>query len=131
MRSKYERQRECEQVNRILQADAKRQTLGTKASQRRMDDARQHDSNAFSYWAQLEFREFIRRELEHRDTISASHLIRSGAYLLRISPITTKRYLFALTSQQGPFMQYGELVMLNPDYTATESYWQDEEQEAE
>jgi hypothetical protein len=128
MRSKYERQRECEQVNKILLADAKLKGLGTKSSRARLDDARQNDSAAFSYWAGLEYREYIRRELEKRDTTSASHLIRGGAYRLGISPITAKRYLSTLTSEIGPFTQYGDLVMVNPDYVQPESdtYWQDD-----
>lgn len=130
MRSRYERQRECEQVNKILLADAKQKGLGTKRSRSRLEDARQNDSSAFSYWAKLEYCEYIRRELERRDTISASHLIKGGAYRIGISPVTAKRYLSVLTSEQGPFSQFGDLVMINPDYrpSETDDYWQDDSQ---
>jgi hypothetical protein len=128
MRKIYEIRRECERVNKLLLADARKQGLGTKSSRQRLDEARHDDSNAFSFWAQLEYREYIRRQLERRDTISASHLIKTGAYLLGISPVTAKRYLSALASEIGPFNQHGDLIMINPHYVPSEddTYWLDD-----
>jgi hypothetical protein len=133
MRSVYELRRASEQVNKILLDDAKRKGLGTKRSRQRLEDARQDDSAAFSYWAQLEYREYIRRQLERHDTINASHLIRGGAYQIGISPVTAKRYLSTLASEYGPFSQLGDLVMINVNYTPPEAapYWLAEDKTTE
>ena len=124
-RPNYELLRECERVNKLLKKEAERQGLGTRKSLARMEEARQNDKVAFSYWAQLEFQEYIRRELESHPTISASLLINKGARLLKLSPVTTKRYLAVLRSDDGPFSSFGDTVMINQNYTETEDYWQD------
>ena len=63
-RPKPELLRECERVNQLLKKQAEKLELGTKKSLMRMDEARQCDRDAFSYWAQLEFQEYVRRQLE-------------------------------------------------------------------
>src|SRR5512136_230805 len=95
-RQRHELIRACEHVNKELEQEAQKLGLGTKKSLARMDEARQVDKVAFSYWAQLEFQEYVRRELERHPTINASILINNGARLLHISPVTTKRYLAVL-----------------------------------
>ena len=125
-RDKRELMRECERVNKVLEAEALKLGLGTKRSLARMDEARLVDKVAFSYWAVLEFQEYVRRELADRPTCSASILINNGARLLHISPVTTKRYLAVLRAGDGPFRSMGDIIMLNPNYTAGEdSYWRD------
>ena len=124
-RSKNELLRECERVNQLLKKEAERQGLGTRKSLARMEEARQNDKVAFSFWAQLEFQEYIRRELESHPTISASLLINKGARLLKLSPVTTKRYLAVLRSDDGPFSSFGDAVMINQNYTEIEDYGQD------
>jgi hypothetical protein len=125
-RSKSELMRACERVNKILEAEAKEKELGTKKSLARMDEARQLDKVAFSYWATLEFQEYVRRELEKHPAINASILINNGARLLHLSPVTTKRYLAVMRAGEGPFRGMGDVVMLNPNYTSADGdYWQD------
>jgi hypothetical protein len=128
MRQKPELLRECERVNKVLRKEAKKLDLGTKISLPRLEEARQVDLKSFSYWAQLEFKEYVRRELEHHPAINASILINNGARLLQISTATTKRYLAALRAgRTAPFSSLGDIVMLNPNYVSPDldSYWQD------
>ena len=128
MRQKPELLRECERVNGLLREEAQKLDLGTKKSVSRMDEARHSDRESFSYWAQLEFREYIRRELESRPTVSASAMINDGARLLKISPATTKRYLAVLRAgRTGPFTSMGDIVMINANYVSSDkdSYWKD------
>jgi len=131
MKSRYERQRECDQVNKILMADAKRQGLGTKSSQAHLEYARQNDSTDFSRRVRLEIREYIRRALERHDTLNAAHVKNNIAYLLRISQQAAQRHMDALSSDHGPFIKFGDLVMLNPDYKPAEvdDYWQDTQEQ--
>jgi hypothetical protein len=128
MRQKPELLRECERVNDLLRKDAKKLDLGTKKSLARMEEASRVDREAFSYWAQLEFKELIRRELENHPTINASILINKGARLLKLSPVTTKRYLAVLRAgSTAPFASMGDIVMINPNYVSPEQdgYWQE------
>jgi hypothetical protein len=126
-RPKAELLKACERVNKVLEEEAQRLELGTKKSLPRMDEARQYDKVAFSYWAQLEFQEFVRRQLDRHPTMNASILINSGARMLKISPATTKRYMAALRSGNGPFAGLGDIIMLNPNYIPTDQddYWQE------
>jgi hypothetical protein len=131
MRTTHQIKHECERVNQILLEVARKKALGTKGTRKRLEEARQNDPCAYSYWAQLEFCELIRRQLEHRDTITAARVIRNGAYLFGITTNTAKAYLQTLTSDFGPYQLMGELVLINPDYQPTETndYFQNEEAE--
>lgn len=124
-RPKPELLRECERVNLLLKKEAQQLDLGTKRGLARMDEAKQCDRETFSYWAQLEFQEYIRRRLELHLTINASLLINEGARLLKLSNATTKRYLAVLRSGAGPFTGMGDIIMLNPNYTGQDDYWTD------
>jgi len=74
----------------------------------------------------MEFREYVRRQIEHQAG-SASALIIGGARLLGLSPETTKRYMFKLRTFGGPFSGLGDIVIINPNYQPREldSYWLD------
>ena len=124
-RPKPELLRECERVNILLKKQAQQFELGTKKSLSRMDEARQYDREAFSYWARLEFQEYVRRQLEAHPTAHASNLINNGARLLRISSVTTRRYLAELRAGDGPFSGLGDTIMLNTNYTEQDDYWAD------
>jgi hypothetical protein len=124
-RDKRELERACERANKVLREEAQKLGLGTKKSLERMDEARQLDKVAFSYWATLEFQEYVRRRLEEHPVLNESGLINGGARLLHLSPVTTKRYLATLLAGEGPFRGMGDMVMLNPNYPADEDYWQD------
>jgi hypothetical protein len=124
-RPKPELLRECERVNRLLMKQAQTLELGTKKSLARLEEARQSDREAFSYWAQLEFQEYIRRQLEQHPAIHASLLINAAARLLKLSNLTTRRYLQVLRSGNGPFNSMGDIVILNPNYSEQDDYWLD------
>jgi hypothetical protein len=124
-RPKPELLRECERVNRILKKQAQALELGTKKSLARLEEARGTDRETFSYWAQLEFQECIRRQLELHPVIQASLLINMGARLLKLSNLTTRRYLQVLRSYGGPFNSMGDIVVLNPNYDEQDNYWLD------
>jgi hypothetical protein len=125
MRTRYELKQECEKVNRLLLADAKRQGLGTKSSQARLNEARKNDSTSFSRWLRLEIREYIRRALERHDTINPPHAINNCAYLFKISQAATERHVKALCCDHGPFTWFGEVIMINPNYSEADDYWTD------
>ena len=124
MRSKTDVQRECERVNELLKKEAQDLELGTKKSLARLEGAKNDVSN-FSYWAELEFREIVRRKLENHPALSSSSLINDGARLLGISPVTAKRYMSKLRSDKGPFSGLGDIVTINPNYVPKEEddYW--------
>jgi hypothetical protein len=123
--------RECERVNEVLKKQAQKFELGTTKSLARMDEARQCDRETFSYWAQLEFQEYVRRQLERHPTMHASILINNGARLLRLSNITTRRYLAVMRSGDGPFSGLGDVIMLNANYTEQDGYWRECDAEEE
>ncbi len=125
MRSKYELKKESARVNELLRAEALELGLGTKKSLKRLADSK-GDLKAFSYWAELEFREFIRRRLEQHNYV-ATVLINEGARLLGLSPATTKRYFEKLRAYGGPFVDMGEVVIINVHYRPPEEdeYWLD------
>lgn len=124
VRSKTDVQRECERVNALLKEEAEQLMLGTKKSLSRLEGAK-NDASAFSYWAELEFREYVRRALEKHRTVTSSILVNGGARLLGLSPVTTKRYMGKLRSESGPFSGLGDIVTLNPNYVPKEedAYW--------
>lgn len=130
MKSKSALQKDCEQVNQVLKAEAIRMRLGTKSSLARLE-ACKGDLKAFSELAMMEFREYVRRALEKPGSMNAQVLMYEGARLLKLNPETTKRYLRTLRSSGGPFSGLGDVVTLNPHYVAVEddSYWLDEEDE--
>lgn len=130
MKSKSALQKDCEQVNQVLKAEAIRLRLGTKISLARLD-ACKGDLKAFSELAMMEFREYVRRALEKPGSMNAQVLMYEGARLLKLNPETTKRYLRTLRARGGPFAGLGDVVTLNPHYVAVEedSYWLDEEEE--
>lgn len=126
VRGKTELQRESEKVNSLLKAEAARLELGTKRSLERMEGCK-HDPSSFSYWAELEFREYVRRMLERQGSASAALLVNGGARMLKLSSVTTKRYLSKLRAERGPFSGLGDVVILNPNYCPAEDdeYWMD------
>jgi hypothetical protein len=117
-------QNELERVNKILKDEAILLELGTKKSLPRLEQVK-NDSKAFTYWAELEFQEYIRRSLEKCSTSAIAILINGGARLLKLSPITTKRYMGKLCLDNGPFVAQGDTIAINPDYVSPEedSYW--------
>ena len=124
-RAKYDLKRECEGVNTLLRQEAIALDLGTTKSIKRLE-ACKGDLTAYSRWAELEFREFVRRRIQHRAG-SATGLIIEGARLLDLSPATTKRYMQKLRSRRGPFSGLGDILTINPNYQPREEddYWQD------
>jgi len=124
VRSKSELAKECDQVNRMLRVEAESLGLGTRGSLERMEQAK-HDPSSFSYWAELEFREYVRRMLEKHGSMSAALLVNGGARLLKLSSVTTKRYLSKLRTEKGPFAGLGDVVVLNSHYCPAEDddYW--------
>jgi hypothetical protein len=56
-------------------------------------------------------------------------LINGGARLLGLSPVTTKRYMGKLRSENGPFAGLGDIVTINANYVPKEDdeYWQEAE----
>ena len=125
-RPKPELLRECERVNELLKKQAQKYNLGTKKSLQRLDEARQCDRDALSFWAQLEFVEYVRRQLEQHPAIHASILINDGARLLKMSSVTTRRYLQVMRSKGGPFTGMGDTIMINSNYFEQDDYWQDD-----
>ena len=125
MRPKHELTKTSERVNTLLREEAISLRLGTKKSLRRLDECKSN-MTAFSHWAELEFREYVRRQIEHRAG-SASALIIGGARLLGLSPATTKRYMEKLRTKGGPFSGLGDIIVINPNFQPREndSYWQD------
>ena len=130
-RPKPELLRECERVNQLLKKQAIKLALGTRKSLARMDEARQMDREALSYWARLEFQEYVRRQLEQHPTLHASILINNGARLLKLSSVTIRRYLAELRSGDGPFTGMGDIIMINPNYDEQDDYWTEEPIEEE
>lgn len=124
MRTKQEVKKECRRVNDLLKAQARRLKLGTESSLQRLSDCR-NDPATFREWAELEFVEYCRRILDQHESSSANSLINGGASQLKLSPVTTKRYLSKLRSARGPLGGLGDVVMLNPNYVPTEEddYW--------
>jgi hypothetical protein len=124
MREKTVVKRECERVNALLKDEAVELELGTKKSLGRLEQVKNEPSE-FSYWAELEFREYVRRELEQHQRITSSILVNSGARLLGLSPVTIKRYMGKLRSKNGPFSGLGDIVTINPNYVPKEddAYW--------
>lgn len=127
MRSLYKLKKESARVNELLKAEAIELRLGTTKSLKRLEDCK-GDLKAFSHWAELEFREYVRRKLEHHAGVSGS-LINTGARLLGLSPATTKRYLEKLRTEGGPFSGLGDEVIINPNYQSREAdaYWLNDE----
>lgn len=125
--------RACNRVNAALKEDGRRLGLGKKSSLRRLDQARSSDPAQFSYWAELEFREFVRRRIEEGKTVAGSDMIASGALLLGLSTETTKRYLKKLRASGGPFSGLGDIVTLNPRYVppSLSEYWLEDEDDAD
>lgn len=123
-RPKTELMRESERVNGILRAEARRLELGTKKSLERLEGCK-HDPTSYSFWAELEFREYARRMLEKHGSVSGAQLVNGGARLLKLSSVTTKRYLLKLRAERGPFSGLGDVVILNPNYCPAEDdeYW--------
>jgi hypothetical protein len=117
-------------VNEILKAEAEELQLGTKKSRGRMAES-EGDVRVHSYWAEMEFREFVRRQLEKHPSANAMSLINEGARLLGLSPVTTKRYLAKMRSKNGPFSGLGDIVTINPRYVPPEDdeYWREERPE--
>ena len=126
-RSKTELHRECERVNRLLLEDAIRLQLGTTISLARLAEAKSNNKDEFSTWATLEFQEYVRRKLNDRDSVSANAMIYGGSRMLKLSPVTTKRYMGTLRSEGGPFGGLGDIVTFNPGYKSVEDddYWKD------
>jgi len=126
MRPKSKLLRESQRVNQLLREEAEELQLGTKQSLARMEQAK-NDASAFSYWAEMEFREYVRRALEKHRAINAVALINGGARMLGLSPVTTKRYMAKLRSENGPFGGLGDIVIVNPNYVPKEedAYWQE------
>ena len=132
MRSKTEVQRECERVNKILKEEAIALQLGTKTSMKRLEDSKTDAGiGTFSFWAELEFREYVRRNLEQHQSMTISTLILGGARLLGVSPMTTKRYMNKLRAENGPFGGLGDVVVINSRYIPREEdpYWRDNDVE--
>ncbi len=131
MRNKSELKKATARVNQVLKAEARVLGLGTKSSLERLEQCK-NDMPAFSKWAELEFREYVRRQLE-KHTCTSIVLINGGARLLGLSPATTKRYLGKLRVEGGPFGGLGDVVILNPRYVPKEEddYWLSEEPPAE
>lgn len=128
MRTKHQLKTEIARVNELLKSEAIELMLGTKKSLGRLEEARnERDRQAFTYWAMLEFREYVRRQLEKHGVAPATGLINGGARLLRLSPATTKRYMDSLRTGGGPFSGLGDQVTINPNYKPVEEddYWLD------
>lgn len=127
MRGKNELYKEGQRVNEILKEEADRLQLGTKGSLARLSAARSEGGSAFSTWAELEFREFVRRMLEKHTSISSNSAITEGARMLGVSPATTKRYMAKLRTARGPFGGLGDIVVINANYVSPEmdDYWKD------
>lgn len=127
MRTKSTLKRECEKVNVLLRREAEELRLGTKVSLARLDGCKD-DLKAFSYWAKLEFQEYVRRTVEKNGSANAQALIYGGASKLKVNPETTKRYLRTLRAAGGPFAGLGETVVVNANYTPPEEdeYWVDD-----
>lgn len=128
MRTKGQLRNRQRQVNEILKGEARSLGLGTKESLPRMN-AVKGDLAEFSFWAQKEFQEYVRRMLEARGSVSAVAMMNNGARLLGLNPVTTKRYMNKLRAQNGPFSGAGDIVILNPNYKPPEDddYWQEVE----
>lgn len=129
MRAKNVLKSECRKINEVLKAEAKELRLGTKKSLGRLAEC-ENDASAKSYWAEMEFREYVRRQLEIRTSVNAVSVINGGARLLGLSPVTTKRYLAKLRSERGPFSGLGDIVVINSHYVPKEDdeYWEDEDE---
>lgn len=127
MKSKQQMRRDIDHINQLLKDEAVKLSLGTTKSQSRLASARQADDNVtFSYWAQLEFREYCRRQLEKHPVLPASLLIAEGARMIGLSTITAKRYMTVLKAgSTAPLMGFGDNVMLNHGYQPPEqdTYW--------
>ena len=65
MRTKNQLVKECNHVMEILRVEAKSLGLGTKESLTPLDAAKS-DLAEYSYWAQMEFQEYVRRQLVTR-----------------------------------------------------------------
>ena len=126
--SRTQLEKDCERVNQLLKLEAVRLKLGTKNSLKRLDDARELSNITYSYWAKMEFQEFVRRQLEKQPTVDSDDLTYLVASVLRISSETVKRYVSVIRKGAGPFRCIGKMVMLNENYTGDE-YFTDPEPE--
>ena len=120
--SRTQLERDCDRVNQLLRDEAIRLELGTRKSPKRLDEARELSNITYSYWAKLEFQEFIRRKLEKQPAIDSDDLIYSAASVLKISSETVKRYVGVIRKGIGPFRCIGKMVMFNENYTGDEYF---------
>jgi hypothetical protein len=133
MRDKMTVKAECRRVNHLLRDEAEKLQLGVKGvSLQRLEQSR-NDQAVFSYWASKEFQEYVRRTLDERQAVSQNYLINEGARKLGLSPVTTKRYMSALRTANGPFGGLGDIVVINANYVPVEEdpYWTEATPEAE
>ena len=60
--------------------------------------------------------ELVKYLTTSEETVELSRVYQEGAYLLKVSPETMKRYIFAHTAMNAELCRIGKKVKVNPNY---------------
>jgi hypothetical protein len=110
-----------QRTNRLLKKQAQEGGLD-KVTKRKLEELRDANIGRFSSMAKRKFVELARTLMEKNnlDGINIWDLEREAAYQIGITTQTVKMYIDQHTASTAPFMKWGKLLLLNPNYQPEE-----------